>query len=74
MALPKVAIGTDLQDMSTSKKMTVVGHYNKDGNVKSNLHVSACNTDFVSVKGISLENQNGDYENSTLEKVRPLLD
>ena len=74
MALPKVAIGTDLQDMSTNKKMTVVGHYNKDGNVKSNLHVSACNTDFVSVKGISLENQNGDYENSTLEKVRPLLD
>ena len=74
MALPKVAIGADLQDMSTNKKMTVVGHYNKDGDVKSNLHVSACNTDFVSVKGISLENQNGDYENSTLEKVRPLLD
>ena len=74
MALPKVAIGTCLQDMTSNKKMTAIGHYNKDGDMKSGLHVSACNTDFVSVKGVSLETKNGDFEMATLEKVRPLLD
>ena len=73
MALQKINFGSVCIDLSTNKKLAVVGLY-QNSLKKDKINTSSRGTDFTLVKAMELGSDQAGFVTTNMGKLRPILD